>query len=126
VPIPANPFEVARDIVLANDRVDFRDRGQTRIPDCLRVCLAECARQLIESRVGDHRHVRGGVARVDHRAAIAFDHRNGLPSRGREVGRGQSDDTAANHDHVDGEIAVELRERLQRGRVSPVRQGSGM
>jgi hypothetical protein len=113
VPIPADPFEVTLNIVLANDRVDLRDRGQARIPDCLRVCLPERARQLIESRVSDHRDVRGGVARVDHRAAIAFDHRDGLPRRGREVSGGQPGDTATNHDNVDGEIAVELRERSE-------------
>jgi len=61
---------------------------------CLQRRQIDRARQLIESRVCGHRHVRGGVARVDHRAAIALDHRDGPPSRGREVGRGQSGDTA--------------------------------
>jgi hypothetical protein len=55
--------------------------------------------------------MRGGVAGVDHGATIALDDGDGLAACGYEVGGSQSDDATADDDDVDGEIAVEFRER---------------
>jgi len=110
-PLTSRPSQGACDVVLANDGVNFGNRCQARVPHGLGVCLAKRARQLTEARIGDHRHMRGGVTGVDHGAAIAFEYRKALARRGREIRRRQSDNATADDNDVNGEIAVEFRER---------------
>ena len=91
---------------------DLRDRGEAGVPDRLRVVAAEAPHELAQSRVGHHREVRAGVARIDLPAPRTFEQRDGLPrcrrSRYAVVKPVMPPPTTRTSD-VD--VAVDLRER---------------
>ena len=123
VEVPIDPLEARVDLVLADDLVNRRDRGEPRVPDGLRVVASEPLDELGEARVGHHRQVRAGMPRVGHRAAIAFEHDDAFAGLREQVGRGETGHPAADDDDVGLGIVGELGKLRKRRRRRPVRCG---
>ena len=119
--VARSPLEAARDLEVADDRVDLSDRRQTRFPRRLRVIASETLHQFRQPRVGHHRQVRGRVPRVDVRAALALEQRDAAAVQGQQIRGGQAGDAAADDDDVDLLVAVELGKSRQRRGIDPVR-----
>ena len=121
-----NPAETALNLVLGDDLVDLLDCGAACIPHCLSVRSPESSHELTQTRVGHHREVRAGVTCIDLRASRAFEHSNRLPRRLQKICGAQTGQACAHNERIDGDVSFQFGEGRERGRVGPVRQGSGI
>jgi hypothetical protein len=87
--VPWHPGVFAGDLLGTHDRINLGDGGQARVPDGLRVVVAERGYQLRQPRIRDHRQVRAGVARIDRGAPVALEDGD-RASRGRQQVRRRS------------------------------------
>jgi hypothetical protein len=99
------------------------DRGGARIPDPFRGVFAEGVRDFLPRQIGHGRKVRGGVPGVGARAPFTFQQSHRSSRLFQQIGRSDTHDPAANHDHVDLEITVDFWKARQRRGVDPVRRG---
>jgi hypothetical protein len=105
-----HPRESAIDIFVANDLIDLPNRRKPCVPCGLRMVTAEGLHQLRKPRVGDHRQVRGRVARIDSGAPIPFEYGYGSSGTRKQVRCRQSGDSAADDGHVDMLVTVNFGE----------------
>ena len=74
VEVSVDPLERTINVVLAHDRFHLRDGGKAGVPHRLRMGSTEGVLQLLQSTVGHHRQMSGGVPGVDLGASISFQH----------------------------------------------------
>jgi len=124
--VAGHPGEITRDVFVAHDGVDLRNRREPRIPRGLRVIAAESVDELAEPRVGDHRQMRAGMRGVVLDGFVAFEDRH-RPSRPRQqVRSGQPGNAGADDDDVGLSSTFQSRQARQGGRVHPMRLRPGL
>ena len=94
VEIAIDPVEVRIDPVLADDGIDLGYCRESSVPDGLRVIASELPHEFTETRIRDHRQMRGRVARVGGRTPAPLDQDDALTRLGQEIRGGQSRDAA--------------------------------
>lgn len=79
--------------------------------------------ELGQPRIGDHRHVGAGMARIGERAAVPLEqHHRATGLRDKVRGRQPRDPTADDND-IAFDVLGELRKRRKRSGRAPVRGG---